>query len=63
MTISRSRKESGPLSRRLAARNFSQARAWPATTRNSDQRRRAAHDAVELSLDFRIVRRLQRRNA
>ena len=27
------------------------------------QRRRAAHDAVELSLDFRLIRRLQRRNA
>ena len=34
MTISRSRNESGPLSNRPAARNFSQARALPAMTRN-----------------------------
>jgi hypothetical protein len=26
------------------------------------QRRRAAHDAVELALDFRDIRRLKRRN-
>jgi hypothetical protein len=35
MTISRSRKDSGPRSSRLPARNFSQARALPAMTRNS----------------------------
>ena len=35
MTISRSRNDSGPRSSRLPARNFSQARALPAMTRNS----------------------------
>ena len=35
ITISRSRNDSGPRSSRLPPRNFSQARAWPAITRNS----------------------------
>ena len=35
ITISRSRKESGPRSSRLPPRNFSHARGWPAIVRNS----------------------------
>ena len=50
---------SGPRSSRLPARNFSQARGMAGHDAEQQQRRRAAHDAVELRLDLGRIRRLQ----
>ena len=63
MTISRSRKESGPLVQQAAAAEFLPGAGMAGHDAKQHQRRRAAHDAVELRLDLRRIRRLQRRDA
>ena len=63
MTISRSRSESGPRSKQAAGAEFFPGPRAARHDAKQHQRRRAAHDAVELLLDFRRIRRLERRDA
>ena len=63
MTISRSRKRQRPAVEQAAGAEFLPGARLAGDDAEQHQRRRAAHDAVELLLNLRCIRRLQRRDA